>query len=236
MALQNLLGDLNLEATQQAILTELAAKLEAGQTVVASDGGGSLTVDGPLTDTQLRALAVAISGTVALDAPTLAALEDINVTVTNGSLAVTGPLTDTQLRAAAVEVFGNVTVSGTVAVSNFPANQTDALTDAELRADPVPVQDDYPDGEILADQTGADAVLTFTFSADVHTVWVMAVDPNDLLAADEEVRVDPFGDTPSASLGMPVFLGAWSPISVATGEVKIYTPSGIRVTVWGFRR
>ena len=53
-----------------------------------SDGGGSITVDGPLTDAQMRATAVPVSG---------------NVGVT-GSVAVTGPLTNAELRAASFEV------------------------------------------------------------------------------------------------------------------------------------
>jgi hypothetical protein len=53
-----------------------------------ADGGGSITVDGPLTDAQLRATAVPVSG---------------NVGVT-GSVAVTGPLTNAELRAASFEV------------------------------------------------------------------------------------------------------------------------------------
>jgi hypothetical protein len=67
---------------------------------------------------------------------------------------VSGPLTDAQLRATAVPVAvsGSVAVSnfpatqpvsGTVAVSNFPATQpvSGPLTDAQLRATPVPVLD-----------------------------------------------------------------------------------------------
>lgn len=78
-----------------------------------ADGGGvfvtntSLAVTGPLTDTQLRAVAVPVSGTVA-------------VSSVAGSVAVTGPLTDTQLRASAVPISGTVTANagtGTMAVS-----------------------------------------------------------------------------------------------------------------------
>lgn len=74
------------ETTLAAILTELGAKLEAGQavaldaaslaaletisaaqsgawTVTANAGSGTFSVSGPLTDTQLRATAVPVSGT-----------------------------------------------------------------------------------------------------------------------------------------------------------------------------
>lgn len=71
----------------------------------------------------------AVSGTVALDAPTLAALENISAAV-SGAVAVSNfPATQA--------VSGAVSVSGSVSVSNFPA--TAGLTDAELRASPVPI-------------------------------------------------------------------------------------------------
>ena len=62
---------------------------DAGGTISIDDGSGSITVDGPLTDTQLRATAVPVSG----------------------------PLTDTQLRALPLPVSGTVTVSSPLAVS-----------------------------------------------------------------------------------------------------------------------
>lgn len=106
-----------------------------------------------------------VSGTVTLDAPTLAALETTSI---SGSVAVTGTfwqatqpvsgtvtvsnptaqgLTDAQIRATALPVSGEVSVSnfpatqpvsGSVSVSNFPAGGT-GLTDTELRAAAVPV-------------------------------------------------------------------------------------------------
>jgi hypothetical protein len=66
-----------------------------------------------LTDAQLRASAVPVSGTV------------------TANTGLSQPLTDAQLRATAVPV------SGTLSVGNFPA-QT-GLTNAELRAESVPV-------------------------------------------------------------------------------------------------
>ena len=66
---------------------------------------------------------------VSLDGPTLAALEGVNATV-SGTVAVSNfPATQA--------VSGAVSVSGSVAVSNFPA--TAGLTDAQLRASAVPV-------------------------------------------------------------------------------------------------
>lgn len=120
---------------------------DGATTTVVSDGGSSLTVDGPLTDTQLRATAVPVSGPL-----TDAQLRATAVPVTTGGLTdaqlratavpVSGPLTDTQLRATAVPVSGPLTdgqlratavpVSGTVTA-------TGPLTDAQLRATAVPV-------------------------------------------------------------------------------------------------
>lgn len=64
---------------------------------------------GPVTDAELRATPVPISGTVT---STPSGTQDVNVT--NGSLAVTGPLTDTQLRATAVPVTQGGTPTATV--------------------------------------------------------------------------------------------------------------------------
>lgn len=102
---------------------------------------------------------------------------------------------------------------------------------------PIPqeVKDDFPTGEILADQTGAGAALTFTFAAPVQALWVYAVDPADLTASGE-VRADPFGGTPTASLGIPVPFGGSFPIPVTTSSVKVFAASGIRVSVYGNRR
>lgn len=70
---------------------------DAGGTLSIDDGGGSITVDGPLTDTQLRATSVPVSGP----------LTDTQLRAT--AVPVSGPLTDTQLRAAALTVSGPLT-------------------------------------------------------------------------------------------------------------------------------
>lgn len=59
----------------------------SGATLPVSDGGKSLTVDGPLTDAELRTAPV-----------------PVDVTDGSGSLTVDGPLTDAQLRATPVRV------------------------------------------------------------------------------------------------------------------------------------
>lgn len=96
---------------------------------VTQAGSWTVAVTGPLTDTQLRATPVPVSGTFwqTTQPVSIASMPTTPVTGTfwqatqpvsiASSVAVTGPLTDTQLRATAVPV------SGTVAVSNFPATQ-----------------------------------------------------------------------------------------------------------------
>ena len=70
---------------------------DAGGTLSIDDGGGSITVDGPLTDAQLRATSLPVSGP----------LTDTQLRAT--AVSVTGALTDTQLRASAVPVVGPLT-------------------------------------------------------------------------------------------------------------------------------
>lgn len=102
-----------------------------------------------LTDTELRATPVPVSGTVTVNEP-VTVDGTVGVSSVGGTVAVSGPLTDTQLRAAAVPVSGPLTdvqvratplpVSGTVGVSGTVA-VTGPLTDTQLRATPVPVGD-----------------------------------------------------------------------------------------------
>ncbi len=131
---------------------------------------GAVAVTGPLTDTQLRAVAVPVSGTVGV----------------SGSVAVTGPVTDTQLRATPVPVSGTVAVtgpltdtqlravavpvSGTVGVSGSVA-VTGPVTDTQLRATPVPVSGTVAvTGPLTDAQLRATPVpVTGSFSATTYT-------------------------------------------------------------------
>lgn len=72
-----------------------------------------IDVTGPLTDAELRATPVPISGTVTA---TPSGTQDVNVT--NASVAVTGPLTDTELRATPVPISGSVSTTPVVATSS----------------------------------------------------------------------------------------------------------------------
>lgn len=95
------------------------------------------------------------------------------------------------------------------------------------RTEKYPTQDTFESGEVLADQAGAGAVLTFTFSSKVDLVWVRA--------AGGDVRIDPFGGTPTSGLGIVGEAGIPVPINVRTKVVKVYASAGTTVNVWGLR-
>lgn len=95
----------------------------------------------------------------------------------------------------------------------------------------VKVTDDYQAGEVLADQTGAGGVLTFTFSAPVH---LAVVDANG--TATDVARADPFGGTPAAGTGIPCRDESPTYMPVTTSSVKVYAPSNMLISCWGYRR
>ncbi len=92
------------------------------------------------------------------------------------------------------------------------------------------VADDYQAGECLDDQTGAGAVLTFTFAAPVSMVVVEAV------GADQTARVDPFGGTPTATKGLRAGDAVPLYLPVVCTSVKVFAPSAMVVSLSGFRR
>lgn len=105
------------------------------------------------------------------------------------------------------------------------------LTNAELRATAPAVKDDYQSGECLPEQTGDGTVKTFTFSSPVQMVHV---EGNGI---DTDVaRVDPFGGTPSAIQGFRAAneVGVYLPVTCTV--VKVFAPTGMIITVQGFRR
>lgn len=96
----------------------------------------------------------------------------------------------------------------------------------------LPMFDDYTSSEFLDDQSGADAVLTFTFSSPVNQVWV------DLNSTDIDAtgRVRTDGVDPTALIGAPIRDKVPVPLTVTTSSVKVYAPAGSVVRCWGFRR
>lgn len=116
-----------------------------------------------------------------------------------------------------------------VSVQNLPTTyNTRALNHA---TDSVANRDKYLSGEVLADQAGSGAVLTFTFASPVDLVFVHGKSGSGNLT----LRADPFGGTPSASQGIPSDDGSPLPLPVTTDTVRVYAPNGMTVTVWGYR-
>ena len=174
-------GTVEIGATSLSALESITVQNGAGASAVnIQDGGNSITVDGsvtvsnfpatqpvsgPLTDAQLRATAVPISGTVStgLTQP----LTDAQLRAT--AVPVSGPLTDAQIRATALPVSGTVTANagtGTMNVSvqnaSIPVTGTffqttqpvsGPLTDTQLRATAVPVDTELPAATALGDAT-----------------------------------------------------------------------------------
>lgn len=230
-------------STLQGVLAALQATLTVGGTVTATPTGtqtvaGTVALDAP-TLAALEAVTAAVTGTVALDSTTLAALEAITV---SGTIALDAP-TLAALENVTAAVSGAVTVSGTVAVSNFPATQpvsgtvgisgtvpvSGPLTDAQLRAANVRVADKFTAGEVLADRPGANGVLTFTFGAAVDLIWVR-VD-----GGTTNGRIDPFGGTPTAAQGIVAEPGIPVPVTVSGSSVAVWAPAGCTVSVHGYR-
>lgn len=117
---------------------------DAGGTLSVDDGGGSITVDGPLTDIQLRASAIAVSdggGSITVDGP----LTDTQLRAS--AVPVSGPLTDTELRASSVPVSGPLTDTQLRASA---VSVSGPLTDAQLRASAVPVNGPLTDTQLRA--------------------------------------------------------------------------------------
>jgi len=103
---------------------------DAGGLISIDDGGGSITVDGPLTDTQLRASSIGVTGPLtdtqlrAAALPVSGPLTDTQLRAT--ALSVTGGLTDTQLRASAIPVTSN-TAARTPTTTSVNGSATSGL-------------------------------------------------------------------------------------------------------------
>ncbi len=125
-------GDVNIDSVGGVPIgatVPVSGTVSVTEPVSVDDNGGSLTVDGPLTDAELRAVPVpvSISGTVSVTEPVTVDAVDLDIrnlvfatdkVDVSGSTAVgvTGPLTDTQLRATPVPVSGTVSVTEPVTV------------------------------------------------------------------------------------------------------------------------
>lgn len=151
-------------------------KNDVGNPIPINDAGGSITVDGPLTDAQLRDAAVPVSGPItdgqlrATPVPVSGPLSDTQLRATpvpisdgGGSLTVDGPLTDAQLRNTAVPVSG-------------------PLTDGQLRATPVPVSGPLSDTQLRATPVStavpARAPTTTSVASSTSSVTILAQNTN----------------------------------------------------------
>ncbi len=166
--------------------------------------GGTVALDAP-TLAALESIQAAVAGTVALDAPTLAALENI---IVSGTVALDSPTL------AALESI-TAAVTGTVAVSNFPATQPvsgtlalDSATLAALESVTATVS-----GSVTV--SGTVSVSNFPTTQAVSAASL----PLPVDAASESTLAARFG----AVTGSPVTV-------TAAGDTTVYTPAaGMRV-------
>lgn len=111
----------------------------------ASDGGGGGGGGGGLTNAELRASPVEVTG----------------------SFSVSGTLTDAELRASPVDVAGPLT-DAELRASDVPVSGP--LTDTELRADPVPVTGGLTDAELRASAIDVNATSAKSDTATLTNV------------------------------------------------------------------
>jgi hypothetical protein len=148
----------------------------------------------------------------------------------NGTFPITG------------SVVGSITsgsLTGTVQVNQqlpaaqsnrWPVGISDGTQFVGTQSNPIKISNDFSGGEILADQTGADNVLIFSFSGPVQKIVITSVG-EDLIC-----KANPFGAVPSATSGIPCFHQIPVEISIITNVVRVYAPSSAIVTVWGLTR
>lgn len=139
------------QATLASLLTELQLKADLTETQ---------PVSGPLTDTQLRAATVPISGTVTANAG-------------SGTLAVSGPVTDAQLRATAVPVSLGAAIGANVEKIDDDAGYADADLAKAITQTP----------------TGHLKVLTSGLVSDTRESYVDATVRSLSLTTDGRLRV-----------------------------------------------
>jgi hypothetical protein len=143
-----------------------SAKQDTGNTSLASIDGkltNPLPVSGPLTDAQLRATPVPVSGTVtATGGLTDAELRASPVPMSAASLPLpTGASTEATLSTLTGKIPANLTVSSTrllVDGSGVTQPVSGPLTDAQLRATPVPVSGTVSTGGLTDAELRASAV------------------------------------------------------------------------------
>jgi hypothetical protein len=155
---------------------------DAGGTLSVDDGGGSITVDGPLTDTQLRATAVPVTGGLtdtqlrATAVPVTGGLTDAQLRA--AAVPVSGPLTDTQLRASAVPV---VT---TVAARTPTTTSVTGTTSSVL----LLASNGNRDGLTISNVSTSKLYLSFSNPATIANCF-MEMQPGSFLLFDQQLIV-----------------------------------------------
>ena len=159
----------------------------------------------PLTDVQLRAAAVPVSGTF------FQATQPVSIAA---SVPVTGPATDAQLRATPLPISGTVTAN---------TGLSQPLTDAQLRASAVPVSGPLTDTQLRATAiqiqgtvSGTAVPVSGTFFQATQPVSIAAsvavtgpLTDAQLRAADVPVTGTVTANTPSTgAIGFPVLAQA----------------------------
>lgn len=198
---------------------------------------------GLLTDAELRATPVPVSGAVTTDGLTDAELRasavpvSLTSTTITGSVAVTGPLTDTELRATPVPVSGTVSTGGLtdaeLRASAVPVSLTSTtitgsvavtgpLTDTELRATPVPVSGTVSTGGLTDAELRATAVPVSLTSTTI-TGSVAVTGP----LTDTELRATPVpvSGTVTANAGTGTFAVSAASLPLPTGAATEATLS-----------
>lgn len=184
---------------------------------------GTLAVAGTVAVANFPATQT-VDGTVDLGGATLAALETITTVISNWPSDFPDAAVLAKLEAIRALLAGTLTatVTGTVAVSNFPADQK--------------VHDDFATESHAVQQEGADAVLTFTIAAgQMVGVSVLPATANDTLFYYACATCD--GSTPTATQGFVCAVGGMTYLPAPTaGTVKVYAPAGTLVQVSGWSR
>ena len=168
----------------------------------------------PLTDSQLRAAAVPVSGTF------FQATQPVSIA---SSVPVTGPLTDTQLRASAVPINGTVTAN---------TGLSQPLTDAQIRASDLPVSGTF----FQATQPVSASALPLPSGASTETTLVaVEVDTsaiassasainNKLAALSTRVLDNEASGTPVRAIGQEIWNVSFSEVGASVISSQFVTP------------
>jgi hypothetical protein len=155
---------------------------DAGGSLTVDDGGSSLTVDGPLTNAELRVAPVPVTGGLT-DAQLRVAPVPVTGGLTNAELRaapvpVTGGLTDAQLRVAPVPVVGSV-ATRTPTTTSITGTTSSTLI---LAANP------NRRGLMISNQSTSKLYLSFTTPAAQSNSFI-EVQPSAFLMLDQQLIV-----------------------------------------------